>query len=348
MMEVRMPGLSGARPPLGVILNGGLGTRLQPITPELPKALVPVANRPLIDYSIEYLLSLGIREIAIVVRPDDEASGARALEVAPSSVPISVVTQAEANGIGGAVTAVGAALDGRTVAVLAADTLLLGDQGGYIEEFEAANAAAGLVLAPVEDPRSFGVAVLEGARVVDLEEKPAEPRSNLALVGLWLLGPDAVEEVRARPFINAKGESDLTATIARMLSGGKHVVGWETQGTWLDAGTVEGLLGIHSRMLQELEPGDATLAEGCTTEGVVSVGRGVTALDSRLVGPVLIGNEVHVVGSQVRQSVIGHGAVLRDCQLERCVVLPGAQLEGVRYRDVVITRSGQIGGPGAP
>jgi glucose-1-phosphate thymidylyltransferase len=262
-------------------------------------------------------------------------------------VPISVVTQAEANGIGGAVLAVGPALDDRTVAVLAADTLLLGDRGGYIEEFEEARAAAGLVLAPVEDPRSFGVAVLDGSRVVDLEEKPAEPRSNLALVGLWLLGPDAIEEVRTRPYINAKGESDLTATIARMLSDGRHVVGWETQGQWLDAGTVQGLLAIHSRMLQELEPGDATLAEGCTTEGVVSIGGGVTAFDSHVAGPVLIGNEVHMVASRVRESVIGHGATLRDCHLERCVVLPGAQLEGVRYHDVVITRSGQIGGPGA-
>ncbi len=336
------------RQPLGVILNGGLGTRLRPITPGLPKALVPVLNRPLIDYSIEYLVRLGLREIAIVVSPGDQESARRAVAVAPAGVALHVVVQFEANGIGAAVSCVGPLLDERVVVVLAADTLLIGDTGDHLGAFTASSAGAGLVLAPVPDPRSFGVAVLDGARVVELEEKPEIPRSNLALVGLWLLAASAVERVRTNPVINSKGESDLTATVAELLAEQHEVLGWVTDGEWLDAGTVEGFLLTHRRMLLDLEScGQFDQGNNCHVTGVLAVGERVSAVGSRLDGPVLLGAGVRLSDAEVRDSVVCDGATVEQARLERCVVLPGAHVRGGHYRDVVITAAGDVGGPGA-
>lgn len=341
-----MSKVGSTRAPLGVILNAGLGTRLRPVTPALPKALVPVLNRPLIDYSIEYLLGLGLREIAIVVSPGDEATATRAREVAPEGVTIRIAVQEEPRGIGHAVTSVGELLDDRVVVVLAADTLLVGDDGGYLQQFVSSNAAAGLVLCPVKDPRAFGVAILEGARIVALEEKPAKPRSNLALVGIWLLRASAIERLREHPVINGKGEADLTATIAQLLSEGAEVQGWQTSGEWLDAGTVEGLLGCHSRLLLDLQA-QGEVPEGCSVDGVVALPPSATASRSHFSGQVLLGNDTSVEGCEIADSVVCDGASVVNTRLVRCLVLPGASVRGGMFEDVVITAAGEIAGPGA-
>jgi glucose-1-phosphate thymidylyltransferase len=258
-----------------------------------------------------------------------------------------VAVQEKARGIGDAVVSAGGLLDDRSAVVLAADTLLIGDGVRYIEAFETSSAAAGLVLAPVEDPRAFGVASLEGDRVVDLEEKPEAPRSNLALVGLWLLAPAAIERLRSDPVINAKGESDLTATIAAMLSDGHAVHGWCTSGDWLDAGTVEGLLDAHQRLLATLG-GCGRVGGDATFTGVIASGVGAEANRSQLLGPVLLGDDTCVEDSVITWSVLGDSAQVRGAHLERCVVLAGAVVEGGSYHDVVFTADGEMGGPGAP
>lgn len=324
------------RESIGVILNAGMGTRLRPITPALPKALVPVMNKPLIDYSVELLQRMGLTEIAVVVSPGDHATLERARAVAAPGVVVHEAVQDEPRGIGDAAISPGELIDERAVVVLAADTLLIGDGARYLDAFTNSDSVAGLVLARVEDPRAFGVAVLEGDRVVDLEEKPANPRSDLALVGLWLLGPETVERLRTNPVINAKGESDLTATIGELVSEGHTVLGWQTDGRWLDAGTVDGLLATHAELLASGE-GDA----------VASTATSARVSGSQLRGPVLIGEDSVVEDSEIWTSVVGAGASVRGAHLERCVVLPGAHLEGGSYCDVVITAAGEVGGHGA-
>ncbi len=339
-------GVVVTREPLGVILNAGLGTRLRPITPSTPKALVPVMDRPLIDYGVEFLEGLGIREIVVIVSPGDDATLERARISSSPGVTMHQAVQAEARGIGDAVISAGSLIEDRTVVVLAADTLLIGDDAQYVRDFEQAGAMAGLVLAPVPDPRSFGVAVLDGDRVTDLQEKPAVPRSDLALVGVWLLSPGAIERIRANPVINAKGESDLTATIGELVNEGADVRGWCTPGRWLDAGTVEGLLATHAVLLRGLAS-SGEFDGGCHVTGSVWMGDGAQARGSQLYGPVLIGAAAAVEESEVASSVVGSNAVVQGARLEGCVVLPGARVVGGTYRDVVITAAGEVGGPGA-
>ena len=318
--------------PLGVVLTAGLGTRLRPLTPATPKPLVPLLNRPLIAYSLDVMRHLGLREVAVVTGPEDDQTRRYVANHAPPDVHVSIAVQREPRGPGDAVAAVGDALDGRTVVVLAVDTVLTGIDPRLLDGFDASGAAAGLLLQAVADPRAFGVAVLDGDRVVDLEEKPEHPRSDLALVGLWALAPAAVERVRTDPYINARGESDLTATVAAMLAEGSDVRGWRLDGEWLDGGTLEGLLHAQSRLLARVEGADIA------TDAVVT--------DSTLHGPVLVGPGARVEASDLNEVVVGDGATLEGVTLRRSLVAPGATLRGGVYTDVVVTPDGEVCGPG--
>jgi glucose-1-phosphate thymidylyltransferase len=333
--------------PLGVVLTAGLGTRLQPLTPATPKPLVPLLNRPLIAYALDLMRDLGMREVAVVVGPDDRVTGDYARDHAPEGVAVSVAIQREARGPGDAVASVGGALGERTVVVLAVDTVLTGADPGLLDSFEASGAVSGLLLKPVEDPRAFGVAVLQGDSIVDLEEKPAQPRSDLALVGLWVLAPAAVERVRTNPHINAKGESDLTATVATMLHEGGAVHGWVLDGEWLDGGTLEGLLYAQSRLLPHIAAASAA-AEAGELSGAVEAASDAVITGSTMRGPALVGAGARIEHSQLDQVVVGAGATLAGVTLVRSLVAPGATLRGGSYADVVVTPAGEVCGPGAP
>lgn len=320
--------------PLGVVLTAGLGTRLRPLTPATPKPLVPLLNRPLIAYALDLMRDLGLHEVAVVVGPEDDRTREYVEANAPLGVRVSLAVQHEPRGPGDAVASVGETLDGRTVVVLAVDTVLTGVDRALLDGFEESGAAAGLLLQSVEDPRAFGVAVLDGDRVVDLEEKPEHPRSNLALVGLWVLAPAAVERVRTDPYINEKGESDLSATVAALLHEGHDVHGWLLDGEWLDGGTLEGLLHAQSRLLARM--GDE-----------VEVADDAVVTASTLHAPVRIGEEARVEASDLAETVVGAGATLEGVTLRRALVALGATLRGGEYADVVVTPAGEVCGPGA-
>ena len=331
--------------PLGVILTAGLGTRLKPLTPSIPKPLVPLLNRSLVTYSLDLMASFGLRDIAIVVGPDDTKTEPIVLEHASADMQISVATQHKPRGTGDAVTAVGTLLDERSIVVLAVDTVLRGANPLLLQKFQASGATAGLLLKGVEDPRAFGVAVLKGDRIVDLEEKPTQPHSNLALVGLWMLAPNAVEHVRTKPYINANGESDLTATIAKMLDEGNDLRGWILEGEWFDGGTLSGLLHAQSRLLQctkEL----AEEADYKQLNRTTVTAANVRIHDSQIDEPVLIGEGAMIKESHLSEVVVGAGAILESVELTRVLIAPGTRLSGGSYRDVVVTPDGEIAGPG--
>ena len=330
-------------PPLGVILTGGMGTRLQPLTPDLPKAMVPLLNRPLIAYGLDLLAGMGLRELVVVVGGSDEQTGPCALEHTPPRTTVSLAVQLAPNGPGDAVASVGDALNARPVVVLAVDTVLRGaDLRDHLDAFIASGAAAWLPLAFTDRPKEMGIAEIDGDRIVTLEEKPQEPRSNLACIGLWLLAPEAVERVRRNSTINSKGESDLTGTIATMLNEGAHIGGRSFAGQWLDCGSLVGLLQAQSALLEDVPP-MTFAASGSAAHGEVRTESLVHVAGSELRGPVLLGEDVEiedcVLGPEV---VIGAGARLRGVRLEHALVAPGAQIEGGEHAAVVVTTKGAI------
>ncbi len=329
--------------PLGVLLTGGLGTRLQPLTPALSKAMVPLLNRPLVAYGLELLASMGIDELVVVTGGGDSRTGPVALAAAPPGTTVTLAEQPQPLGPGDALASVGTQLDGRTVVVLAVDTVLRGgDLASQLEAFMQSDAVAWLPLHTTDRPQQMGIALLEGDRITALEEKPQQPRSNLACVGLWLLAPEAVERVRTNPVITPKGEHDLTGTIAALLNEGWPVGGRVFEGAWMDGGALGGLLAAQLELLTDLVavPFEST---DSTIEGVAAAGSGTQVLRSQLRGPVLLGNGVRIENCVLGPGVVvADGADLRDVHLERALVAPGATLRGIEQHDVVITTTGEI------
>lgn len=321
-----------AEPSLGVVLTGGLGTRLRPLTLELPKSMVPLLNRPLVGYALELLAGAGIEETVVVVGGADERTGPTALAVRPPGLRLSIAVQPEPRGSADAVLSVGAALDGRPVVVIAVDTVLAGvSLQPHVAAFAAGDELARVVLHVTDRPREMGIVELgpDGERIVHFEEKPVEPRSNLALVGVWMLAPAAVERLRGAPYVNAKGETDLSGTLAEMVTEGAHLAGSIWDGEWLDGGSLAGLLHAQERLLAlhgvGAPPASARLVEAGLGERVL-IGEGATIERSQL-GPDV---------------VVGAGAVVRDARLARVLVAPGAHLDGGSHEDVIVTPAGEV------
>ena len=297
--------------PLGVILTGGRATRLRPLSEGMPKSLIPLLNRPLIAYAIDLLASAGLREIVVVVGPNDDRTGPAAIAAAPAGVEVSVAVQREPKGSGDAMTSAGDALDGRHVVVLAVDTILRGDLRPHIDAFMASSMDAWFVLHETDRPREMGIVVLEGDRVVHLEEKPAEPRSNLALVGIWMVAPGVVAEMRRAPLVSPRGEVELSGTLSVLHSQGRPMGGSVFAGDWLDAGTLAALI---------------------STQGALLDGRPTLVAPDATVEDCTLGPNV----------VVGRGAVLRRVTLRDALVAEGAHLEGVEASHVIVMGDGQV------
>lgn len=301
-------------PPLGVILTGGKATRLRPLSEGMPKSLIPLLNRPLIAYSLEMLRRAGITEVVVVVGGHDDRTGPAAREAAPAGMTVHVAVQEEPRGSGDALLSAGAHLDGRHVVVAAVDTVLRGNEEGpgslheQVRSFLGSGMDAWYVLHETDRPREMGIVVLEGERVLHLEEKPAEPRSNLALVGIWMVSPRAVERLRANPALSIRGEIELSGTLSVMHAEGYPMGGAEFHGEWLDTGTLASLLATQRALLDvpALVAPDASV-DDCT------------------LGPNV---------------VVGAGARLRGCTLRDVLVAPGAHLDGVVESSAVITADG--------
>ncbi len=299
------------QPPLGVILTGGRATRLRPLSDDTPKSLIPLLNRPLLAYSMDLLAEAGLTEIVVVVGASDTRTAAAAEAFAPEGVTVTIAVQHEPKGSGDALTSVGDALEGRHVVVAAVDTILRGDLRPHVDAFMASGLDAWFVLHETDRPRDMGIVVLEGDRVTHLEEKPAEPRSNLALVGIWMVAPEVVAEMRRAPMVSPRGEVELSGTLSVLHEQGRAMGGSVFEGAWLDAGTLPALLSTQEVLLD----GRMWL-----------MAPNASMLDS-LVGPNV---------------VIGEGAVLQSVTLEHALVAPGAYLENVTASHVIITSDGQV------
>jgi glucose-1-phosphate thymidylyltransferase len=304
--------------PIAVILTGGRATRLRPLSHELPKALVPVMNRPLIAYALDRLSETGIEEVFVVVMPGDDRTEIAARESAPAGMQISVHVQAEPQGPGHALAQVPHKhLRDRHVSVIAADALLHGgDLRGHFDSWVDEAVDAWLPLAPTPTPHTMGIAQLEGERITEFIEKPENPKGNLASPAWWLLGPAAVHRILDNPIINARGELEISGTLTAMIDEGHHVGGRLFTGEWLDTGTIAALLAAQARLFEDMD-------------------------ESVLVAPDAI-----VDGCDLGPNVVvGAGCRLRNVKLSNALVAPGATLENFEGDHVIVTPSGQIGRP---
>jgi glucose-1-phosphate thymidylyltransferase len=344
----------------GLILSGGAGTRLRPITHTSAKQLVPVANKPILFYGIEDMVEAGIKEIGIIVGDTADEIRAAVEDGSRWGVDVTYIPQDAPLGLAHCVLIAHDFLGDDDFVMYLGDNMLQQGLKEFVDAFEAERAqgpgadgrglSAQILLAHVEDPRQSGVAVLGAdGEVVQLVEKPKDPPSDLAVVGVYLFDTDIHTAVRSiEP--SARGELEITDAIQWLVDHGRRVRHEIIRGWWIDTGKKDPLLESNRLVLETLEPRiDGSVDESSRIEGRVVVEAGARIVNSRVRGPAAIGAHTSVVNSFIGPftSVASHCEIL-DSEVEHSVLLDHSRVVGVPRltdsligREVVVLRSGE-------
>ncbi len=316
----------------GLILAGGRGTRLRPITFSMAKQLVPVANKPVLFYGLEALAEAGIREVGIIVGDTAKEIEQAVGNGARWGLEVTYIPQLEPLGLAHAVLTAEPYLGTTPFLMYLGDNLLTGGVKTLVEAFEIRRPNALILLAEVSNPQEFGVAQLEGERVAKLIEKPKEPPSNLALVGVYLFDSHIFEAARAiKP--SWRGELEITDAIQYLIDQGYTVEWQKITGWWKDTGNLESLLEANRLVLEELSPRMQGTLEDTQVFGRVSVGAGSVLRRCVVRGPAIIGANCVLEECYIGPfTAIGDGVRMRACEIEFSIVLEGSQIDAVEPR----------------
>jgi glucose-1-phosphate thymidylyltransferase len=316
-----------------LVLSGGSGTRLRPITHTSAKQLVPVANKPVLFYGLEAIAEAGITDVGIIVGDTAPAIEAAVGDGSKFGIKATYIRQQAPLGLAHAVLVARDFLGDDDFVMYLGDNFIVGGIAGLVGEFAAARPEAQIMLTRVSDPRSFGVAELDevSGRVKRLEEKPKQPKSDLALVGVYLFTP-AIHEAVASLKPSWRGELEITEAIQWLLDNERTVNSTTITGYWKDTGNVSDMLEVNRLVLEGLEPRlDGTVSDDSEIIGRVVVEDGATVSGSRIVGPAIIGAGSTVTGSYIGPfTAIEEGCSVDDSEIEYSIVLSRASIRGVR------------------
>ncbi|MEU1009166.1 glucose-1-phosphate thymidylyltransferase [Streptomyces sp. NPDC088810] len=329
-----------------LVLSGGSGTRLRPITHTSAKQLVPVANKPVLFYGLEAIADAGITEVGLVVGDTADEIREAVGDGSRFGLEVTYIRQDAPLGLAHAVLVARDFLGDDDFVMYLGDNFIVGGITGLVDDFRAERPDAGILLTRVLDPRAFGVAELDASgRVVSLVEKPEFPKSDLALVGVYLFTPAVHEAVRAvRP--SARGELEITHALQWLIDQGRDVRSTTISGYWKDTGNVADMLEVNRSVLERIEPRTAgTVDASSEIIGRVRIEEGARVSGSRVVGPAVIGAGAVISGSYVGPfTSISEGCRIEDSEVEYSILLRDSTLTGVRRveasligRDVEVT-----------
>lgn len=321
-----------------LILSGGKGTRLRPLTYTGAKQLVPVANKPILWYGIEGIVAAGITEIGIVISPETgEEVQAKTGNGDRFGAQITYILQEQPAGLAHAVKVAQPFLGDAPFIMYLGDNLIQGGLGGFLDSFKTQTLDALILLRAVANPSAFGVAkVDEQGRVLQLVEKPKVPSSNLALVGIYFFS-NAIHQAIAEIQPSERGELEITDAIQRLIDQQKRVEASELEGWWLDTGKKDDLLAANQTILDSCLTSAVVGSVDAQSQiiGRVQIGEGSQIINSTIRGPVAIGDNCHIENCFIGPySSIANQVTLIDADLEHSVILQGAKINGVHHRIV--------------
>ncbi|MFD5795528.1 glucose-1-phosphate thymidylyltransferase [Streptomyces diastatochromogenes] len=314
-----------------LVLSGGAGTRLRPITHTSAKQLVPVANKPVLFYGLESLAEAGITEVGMIVGDTaaeiEEAVG----DGSKFGLDITYIPQERPLGLAHAVLIARDFLGDDDFVMYLGDNFVVGGIRDLVDAFRAGRPDAQILLTHVPDPRSFGVAELDAdGQVIGLEEKPEHPRSDLALVGVYLFTPAIHEAVRAiGP--SRRGELEITHALQHLIDTRADVRSTVIEGYWKDTGNVGDMLEVNRTVLEGVRRRiDGEVDDASETVGRVVIEEGARITNSRIVGPAVIGAGTVVSDSYVGPfTSIAENCRISDSELEFSIVLRDSSITGV-------------------
>ena len=326
----------------GLILSGGKGTRLRPLTYTSAKQLVPVANKPVLFFGIEALVEAGIRDIGIVVGDTQAEIRAAVGDGSRWNARVTYIEQDAPRGLAHAVLISEPFIDGQPFVMYLGDNLLNKGIVPFVDQFVREQPAAQILLTPVPDPEMFGVAELQDGQVVRLVEKPKNPVSNLALVGVYMFGTAIFDSVkRIKP--SFRNELEITDAIQDLIERGLTVTPHLVDGWWKDTGKLEDMLEANRLILETLERRvDGKVDETSRVEGKVVIEAGAVIEQSVIRGPAIIGANARIVHAYVGPyTAIMKDVEIRDSEIEHSIVLEGSKLHdlGTRVADSLIGKN---------
>ena len=314
-----------------LVLAGGSGSRLRPITHTYAKQLLPVANKPVLFYGLEAIRDAGITDVGIVVGDTAPAIEDAVGDGSAFGLTATYLRQDAPRGLAHAVIVARDFLAADDFVMYLGDNFIVGGITPLVEEFRSSRPDAQIMLTSVPDPRQFGVAELDTAgEVVGLEEKPQHPKSDLALVGVYIFTP-AVHDAVSQLAPSWRGELEITEAIQWLLDQGRKVRSTTITGYWKDTGNVADMLEVNRMVLETIDPQVRGTVEASELIGRVVVEAGAQVSRSRIVGPAIIGTGTRVSGSYVGPfTSVAQDCAITDSEIEYSIVLRGALIQGVR------------------
>jgi glucose-1-phosphate thymidylyltransferase len=315
-----------------LVLAGGSGSRLRPITHTSAKQLLPVANKPVLFYVLEAIADAGIRDVGVIVGDTAAAIQAAVGDGREFGLEATFIRQDAPLGLAHAVLIARDYLGDDDFVMYLGDNFIVGGITPLVDEFSASRPDAQIMLTTVPDPRQFGVAELdEAGAVVGLAEKPCHPKSDLALVGVYIFTPAVHEAVRQlKP--SDRGELEITEALQWLIDDGRKVASTLVTGYWKDTGNVADMLEVNRMVLESMQTRQLGVIDSATELiGRVQIETGAVISQSRIVGPAIIGSGTRVAGSYIGPftSVAADCAVI-DSEIEYSILLRGASVRGVR------------------
>jgi len=317
----------------GLILSGGKGTRLRPLTFTQAKQLVPVANKPVLFYGIEALKEAGIEDIGIVVGDTKEEIKEAVGDGSRWDIKISYVEQDEPLGLAHAVKISADFLKGDPFVMYLGDNILKSGIKSLVEEFRENKPNSLILLTEVPDPQMFGVAELEDGKVVNLVEKPKHPKSNLALVGVYMFDSHIFEAVNAiKP--SWRNELEITDAIQHLVENGYEVHPHLVTGWWKDTGKLEDILDANRLILETVEEKIEGEVDGRSKiNGQVVIGMDTKVRNSIIRGPAIIGASTEIIDSYIGPfTAIQDNCRINKTEIENTIILEGSEVDDIGSR----------------
>jgi len=329
----------------GLIVSGGKGTRLRPITYTSAKQLVPVANRPVLFRVLDAMVEAGITDIGIVVGDTAPVIEAAVGGGSAWGAKVTYIYQEAPLGLAHAVKISEDFLIDDCFVMFLGDNVIEGGITSLVKQFVASGWNAQIVLKRVEDPRQFGVAELRAGRVVRLVEKPKSPPSDLALVGIYMFDHHVFEAVKAiQP--SWRGELEITDAIQYLIEKGYQVYPYIHEGWWIDTGKMEDMLEANRLVLETIVPRmDGVVDADSRVNGKVVIEKDAEIINSTVRGPAIIGERTRVVNAYVGPyTSIYHDCLIADCEIEHSIIMEECKITDIHHRieDSLIGRNVEI------
>jgi glucose-1-phosphate thymidylyltransferase len=331
-----------------LVLSGGRGTRLRPITHTSAKQLVPIANKPILFYALESIVAAGLTDIGMIVGDTEEEIRSAVGDGSRWGARVTYIRQSAPLGLAHAVKEAEPFLREEPFVMYLGDNLVPDGIASFVKRFNETRPDALILLSHVPGAERFGVAELRDGQVVRLEEKPAKPKSDLALVGVYLFTSRIFQAVHAiKP--SPRGELEITDAIQWLMDHGSRVEPHIIEGWWKDTGRLEDMLDANRLLLDGLSPSCAgTVSEGSRIIGKVVIEAGAEIIDSTVRGPAIVGERSRIVNSYVGPFTSIHSGVeIRNSEVEHSIVLENSKILDVSVRiedsligkDVVVRRT---------